>query len=601
MLRSRFLWKLYAGYALVILLSSAFVGGLVAKRVEVETLDETDDRLRTVALVVRDLVLLRGLEAADVQTQIHRLGEDIDIRVTVVRLDGVVVADSEKDPAHMENHAGRPEIQAAYRDGEGRSTRFSKTLGRVLRYLATPLHVDGEQIGVIRTALPLTALESRLVDVRRAVFLGAVLATVAALFVGFLYARRVTRPILSMALAAEEIAGGDYEQRVDSPGRDELGTLARAFNTMTRELRGSISAMEADRNKLTAILSSMVEGVVAVDRDERIVHINEVAAQLLKVTSDHVLARPIWEIARLHEASELLGEVLHDAKSAQRVLRMPGSPERVVELRASPLMSDGRLSGALLVLEDVTQLRHLETMRRDFVGNVSHELKTPVTVIRGMVETMIDDPDMPAETRDRFLAKVLTQAERMGDLVTDLLSLAHIEAAKSLADRTPLDLRTGTLRAVCVHQPLADGRGVTIRQILPPEPVFTLGDEELLVQAVGNLLSNAIKYSPDGGSVEVRLTVEDSRAVIAVEDRGPGIEARHQERLFERFYRVDKARSRELGGTGLGLAIVKHIALSMGGAVSVESTPGKGSTFRIHLPRFQRDASDPGDDDASEP
>lgn len=595
MLRSRFLWKLYAGYALVILLCSAFVGGLVAKRVESETLTETDGRLRTVALVILDLVRQEGLDGPGLQShglQAHmqRLGQKIGIRITIVRADGLVLADSEKDPRLMENHADRPEILAAYADGEGTSTRFSKTLGRVLRYFAVPLNVDAEPTAVVRTSLPLTDLESRLGDLRRAVFLGALLAALTALFVGFLYARRVTRPILSMAHAAEDIAGGDYEQRVDSPGRDELGTLARAFNTMTRELRGSISAMEADRTKLGAILSSMVEGVVAVDRDERIVHINQVAAQLLTVTSENVLSRPIWEIARLHEASELLGEVLSEAKNAQRVLRMPGSPERVVELRASPLMSEGRLSGAVLILEDVTQLRHLETMRQDFIGNVSHELKTPVTVIRGMIETMIDDPEMPGEIRDRFLAKALIQTERMGGLVTDLLSLAHIESAESLADRVPLDVRVGISRSVRDLQPLAEGRGVTIHHELPDAPVYTLGDEEFLVQAVTNLLNNAIKYSPRGSAVEVRLDVEEQRAAISVRDQGPGIEARHQERLFERFYRVDKARSRELGGTGLGLAIVKHISLSMGGEVSVDSTPGQGSVFRIRLPRYVRDA-----------
>ena len=612
MLRSRFLWKLYAGYALVILLSSGFVGGLVAKRVESKTLDETDTRLGAVAAVARDLVweqfkadgdwqledtelFKEGSSILTLQERLHRVGAEIQIRLTVVRRDGVVLADSEKDPGRMENHADRPEIIEAYESGSGRSTRFSKTLGRVLRYYAVPLTLnaaDADQVAVVRASLPLTALEDHLEDLRRAVFLGALASTMAALFVGFLYARRVTRPILSMAQASQEIAAGDYEQRVDSPGRDELGTLARAFNTMSRELRGSIASMEADRTKLSAILSSMVEGVVAVDRDERVVHINAVAAQLLTVTSENVLSRPIWEIARLHEASELLGEVLSEAKNAQRELRMPGSPERVVELRASPLMSEGRLSGAVLILEDVTQLRHLETMRQDFVGNVSHELKTPVTVIRGMIETMIDDAEMEPAMRERFLSRALLQAERMGDLVTDLLSLSHIESAPSLADMRPLDLRDSISRSVRTLQPLADGHSVTIVEKVPSEPVYALGEEEFLVQAVTNLLNNAIKYSPDNQFVEVRLSAHDNQALIEVEDQGAGIEAVHQERLFERFYRVDRARSRELGGTGLGLAIVKHIALSMGGEVSVDSTPGQGSTFKICLPRYVRSSAE---------
>ncbi len=592
MLRSRFLWKLYAVYAVVILLSSFFVGSTVTRRVESETVREVDQRLSSIAVTLREAARHRIVEAsapsaesaAELQAEITHIGDQLGVRLTIVRLDGLVIADSEQLPERMENHADRPEIIQAYVEGRGSATRFSKTLGRTLRYLAVPLVEDGAPVAMVRSSLPLTDLEGRLDQLQHAVFVGALLATLAALFLGFLHARRVTRPILSMVKAAEEIAAGDYEQRVHSSSRDELGILARAFNTMSRELRGSIAALSTDRNKLTAILSSMEEGVVAVDRDERVVHINEVAGDLLKVEPDQVVGRPIWEVAKLREVSEVLSAVLESSENQNTVVHFPGSPERVLELRGTPLWAGTGLAGAVLILQDVSRLRHLETMRQDFVANVSHELKTPLTAIRGMIETLLDDPDIDSARRDRFLQRVLLQAQRMGTLVNDLLSLAHLESAEAFSDPQPVDLATSIEQTILALQPVSEAKQVRIETDLPVESVWSMGDEDFFDQAIANLLNNAIKFSPRGKRVEVRLRVEGEEAWIEVEDHGIGIEAEHRDRLFERFYRVDKARSRELGGTGLGLAIVKHIALSMQGEVSVESTPGSGSTFRLKLP-----------------
>ena len=595
MLRSRFLWKLYAVYAVVILLSSFFVGSTVTKRVESETVREVDQRLSSIAVTLREGTRRQIVEAANpstgaataaagLQSEITHIGSLLDVRLTVVRVDGLVLADSEHLPERMENHAGRPEIIQAYAEGSGSATRFSKTLGQTLRYFAVPLVVDDESVAVVRSSLPLTDLEGRLDQLQSAVFFGALLATLAALFLGFLHARRVTRPILSMVKAAEEIAAGDYEQRVHSSSRDELGILARAFNTMSRELRGSIAALNTDRNKLTAILASMEEGVVAVDRDERVVHINGVAGSLLKVEPDQVLGRPIWEVARLREVSEVLDAVLESSQHQHTAVHFPGSPERVLELRGTPLWAQSGIAGAVLILQDVSLLRHLETMRQDFVANVSHELKTPLTAIRGMIETLLDDPEISPEMRDRFLGRVLLQAQRMGTLVNDLLSLAHLESAEAFSDPQPVDLVDSILQTIQALQPVSEAKQVRIETDFPQETVWSMGDEDFFDQAMANLLNNAIKFSPQGERVEVRLKVEGDVALIEVEDYGIGIEAEHRERLFERFYRVDKARSRELGGTGLGLAIVKHIALSMQGEVSVESTPGSGSTFRLKLP-----------------
>ena len=583
-LRSPFLRKLFAGYTLLILLATGLVGWLVAQRVEEETLAETDRRLFAVATLLRDLAEHYSDDVDILGERVESLGDTIETRLTVIQRDGRVLADSDRDPKGLDDHSTRPEILAALEDGQGTATRFSKTVGQKMRYLALPVG-DGSQT-VVRASLPLDVLEERLDDLRSVVLASAGIAFAVALGLGFLLARQMTRPILDMVETAERIASGESRdlQGLEAPGRDELGQLARAFNSMYRELQGSIAAMSADRNKLMAILRSMVEGVVAVDRDERIVHMNQVAAELLDVDADAVLSHPIWEVARLHEITDVLSEVMATESPVHRVVRRPGAPDRILELHGSPLVTDDGLSGAVLVLDDVTQLRRLETMRRDFVGNVSHELKTPLTAIRGMVETLLDDPDADPRFRKRFLDRVVVQADRMTTLVSDLLSLSRLESGSSILELIPIDVRQPVRESVRSLQPVADAKEIVVRTELPDHPVGVEGEEEALRQAVTNLLDNAIKYSAGGRQVIVRVLEEPNLAVIEVEDQGPGIEARHRDRLFERFYRVDKARSRELGGTGLGLAIVKHTALALGGKVSVDSRPGRGSTFRIHLP-----------------
>jgi len=354
---------------------------------------------------------------------------------------------------------------------------------------------------------------------------------------------------------------------------------------MNDERRRATSAISADRQKLTAILSSMVEGVVAVDRDERIVHVNQVAGRLLDAVPEDAAGRPIWEVTRLREVLEILGETLRSESVEHRPVRLPGTTDRFLELHASPLRSGaGALAGAVLVFHDVTRLRRLETVRRDFIGNVSHELKTPVTAIRGLVETLVDDPEIEPAVRDRFIGKIARQAERMSNLVSDLLSLSRLESQDQPLDQAALDVRDVLAESARALAPASEARRVTVRRAWPAEPLTVDGDEEALRQAVTNLLSNAVKYSPAGGEVTLAASRDAGDVVIAVTDRGPGIEPRHHERLFERFYRVDAARSRELGGTGLGLAIVKHTALALGGDVAVDSAPGAGSTFSIRLP-----------------
>lgn len=593
LLRSRFLWKLYAGYAAIIVLTAFLVWASMARVFRAESLAESDRVLHADVILLRELALrdvswqlqAPGAGTQDLESlrlQVQRLGHEIDARLTLIAPDGQVLADSERDASGLDNHAGRPEVAAALRGQVGLADRFSATVGRDQRYYAIPIERDGKIVGVARGAIFLRNLDEHMDQLRDAVLLGALGAIVVALVLGFAFAQRLSRPLQEMAAAAARLAGGSYAVRLEVTSTDELGALARSLNTLAREMQASLAALEAERDKLQGILAGMAEGVVAVDRDERVVHLNQMAARLLAIRED-VRSHPLWEVTSHHEVVETAAEAMAKAERVQRAWIQPGPLDRVFDLRASPLFTDGEVVGAVLVLEDVTQLRRLETMRRDFVGNVSHELKTPLTAIRGMVETLLDDPEAPPEIQRRFLQKVQAQAERMSNLVADLLSLSRLESGATL-DRMPLDLRDPALASVKALLPVAEAKEVKLVVEMPKTPLLIDGEDESLRQAITNLLDNAIKYSPRQKSVTLRVFSQNNQAFLEVEDHGIGIEAHHRERIFERFYRVDKARSRELGGTGLGLAIVKHICLALGGEVTVDSTPGRGSTFRIRLP-----------------
>jgi two-component system phosphate regulon sensor histidine kinase PhoR len=365
-----------------------------------------------------------------------------------------------------------------------------------------------------------------------------------------------------------------------------MGELARALETMSVQLDERMKSLSHERNQLRAVLASMLEGVVAVDCEERVVHMNHVAAALLGTSEADAAGKRFWELVRVQEIGDILKEVLSESADRTSEVSLNGATRvRLIEVHASPLRGpDGEIAGAVMVLFDVTELRHLETVRREFVANVSHELKTPLTAIRGFIETILEDADADEDVKRRFLERARDQALRISTLVNDLLVLSRVESEQQALEQVPLDLREVVRSSARRVSPDIRGRDLHFETVLPDEPVNLTGDEEALRQAVDNLLDNAFKYTPDGGTVRLVLRTEGPTAIIEVSDTGIGIQQHHQARIFERFYRVDKARSRELGGTGLGLSIVKHIAESHRGSVSVSSLSGEGSVFRITLP-----------------
>ena len=587
LLRSRFLWELYAGYAFIIVATAIVVGLMLVHDAERGVTDDIRDALQRDAILVRDIAapFVDAPPDSAFELRIRALGARTGVRYTVIAADGRVLADSNEDPAAMDNHRDRPEIMAAANNGMGTSTRFSRTVAANSMYLAIPVMKQGVLAGFVRTSETLEAISARRAAVRRSVGLAMLLPVLAALVLGLLVARSFTQPLINMTDAARAVAGGQEAPRLHVQRPDEIGELADALNAMTEQLHNQLDTMAADRNKTLAILAGMVEGVVAVDRDERVVHANAAAQAILGIDARTALGRRIWEVMRVVEVSDSLGEAMRQNRVRVSEVRIPTPlKDQVIQLTATPLRNAAdQIDGAVVVLHDVSELRQLESVRRDFVANISHELKTPLTAIRGLVETILDDRQMDRDTHDRFIEKIRDQSTRLGNLVSDLLTLSRLESGPGGLRFEAMDLRETVAESVRTQTHVAETKRVDLHLGVPERAVTIEGDSEAMRELVDNLVSNAIKYTPSGGRVDVKLVAENGSAVLEVADTGIGIPPEEQSRVFERFYRVDKARSRQLGGTGLGLSIVKHVALAHGGSVSLKSASGRGSTFRVQL------------------
>lgn len=584
----RLLWQLYPAYLALVVLALAAATWFYSGAFRHFYLEQTTASLETQAVLLRQQLQGQLQAAGDLPLEAlcRQLGERTGTRFTLILADGRVVGDSREDPARMENHAGRPEVRAALAGQVGRATRYSRTLGRDMMYVALPVLERERVAGVVRAARGGDAIDRAL----RALYLkgaaGGLLIILVTAIVSLLLSRRISRPLEQMTRGAERFAGGELGQRLVLGGSTEIEALAGAMNRMAAQLDDRIKAVVDQRNEQEAVLASMVEGVFAVDTEERILRINRAAELFLGVQSSQVLGRRIQEVVRKADLQRFVGRALASRRPVEGDIVLHDQQERFFQAHGTPLRdAHGRNIGALIVLNDVTRLRRLETVRRDFVANVSHELKTPITAIKGCVETLVDGAlNDPAAGR-RFLDIIARQAERLNAIIDDLLTLSRIEQE---AESQDIPLQTGPVREVlqaALQSCAVNAAARSIQLDLDcPEPLSASINPPILEQAVVNLVDNAVKYSDEGGRVLVQGLVTGGEVVIRVQDWGAGIAREHLPRLFERFYRVDKARNRKVGGTGLGLAIVKHIAQAHGGRVEVQSSPGQGSLFSIVLP-----------------
>ncbi|MDJ0976089.1 MAG: ATP-binding protein [Planctomycetota bacterium] len=588
-MRTSLFWKLFASHLGAVLVTIVCVSYFATAQTDEKAQDTTQRFLLSKLALIETISApaLRGEVTADsLQATVDALDDEPGTRYTVIAADGRVYADSDKNPREMEDHGSRPEVVDARRTGEGTATRYSSTLKKRMVYVAR--RVDGESglLGFVRVSLPVLSVDRDRADFRDSILMAALLA----MGLGFLpcvfLANRFVRPLRQLTKAATSFAAGGGRQPVPTDRADQIGDLARAFDTMADNLRERIDTITNERRELEAILGGMVEGVVAIDDESRVVMMNEAAGRILDVDTQKAQGRDVWEAIPLRPVAELVGRHLATAEVGEAEVQLPGPPaDRVLQLHAAPLnRQPSGQGGMVIVMHDITALRRLERVRRDFVANASHELKTPIAAIRGLLETILEDAEMDPETERSFLGRAHRQTGRLSELIEEMLALSRLEERADMAQSQRLDLREAIAEATETMLPLAAERGVMIERNVPDAPVFVMGTGESLQRIVGNLLENAVKFTNENTSVHVRLAKNGAGVQLEIQDEGPGIPARERERIFERFYRVDRGRSRDVGGTGLGLAIVKHLVLRLGGDVEVEGDPGEGSLFRVRLP-----------------
>ena len=587
--KKRLLWHLFFSYLLITLLSLVAVTWYATASLKKYLLKEVEAELEERALLFSPMLLqhLSPLDERAIDSLCKTVGQAASTRVTIVLPWGKVIGDSDNDPARMDNHLDRPEVAAALEGSRGVSARYSPTLGKEMMYLALPLKKHLRTQGIIRTAISVDNIDETLNAIeRRIAFAGLIIAVLAALL-SLLLSHRIRRPIEEIKRGAESFSRGEFDVRLPSSGLAEIAGLSQTMNRMAGELRERIRTITAQRNELEAVFSSMVEGVFGVDQEERLLGMNPSAARIVGCNAAAVQGRTIQEVIRLSELQRFVVGALSSEEPVEKDLVLYGEAERIVQARGAPLRdAEGKRIGVLVVLNDVTRLAKLENIRKDFVANVSHEIKTPITAIRGFVETLQEGRTQDQEEIRRFLEIIHRHVDRLEAIVEDLLTLSRMEKE---AETEGIPLEDHTVRDILARAVQACGDKAESKKIHLEidcrEDLKARMDPQLLEQAVVNLIDNAINYSEEGKSVTIKALERAQEIFIQVQDQGCGIERKHLDRVFERFYRVDKSRSRKLGGTGLGLAIVKHIVQSHGGRVSVESQLGVGSTFTLHLPR----------------
>ena len=493
-------------------------------------------------------------------------------RVTLIDTAGVVLGDSDFDPprlATLENHRTRPEVRDALRFGTGQARRMSASAGDEELYVAVRM-----PLGISRVSVRTREVDELFARSRLDILLVGVGAIVAVTVFGFFFSRSITQPIIALRDVAQSLAAGDLSRRPALSAPGEVGDLARAVHRLAEQLGARLATLEAEESLLTELFDSLTEGAIAVDASRQVMRINDVGRVLA-----HVDGEVPFAVDRLPDNADLR-TALQRALSGQIVeAREIMLFDRAVSLVARPL-TDG---GAVLAMYDFTPIRRLEQVRRDFVANVSHELRTPLTIVGGYAETLVDDIDMPVVNRHAFLQTILSNTRRMQRIVDDLLDLSRIESGgwrpNPVWSRVP-DVVADVMLAV---KPAADAKGIVVRADIPDDATRVYADPTALRQVLGNLVENAVRHTAEG-TVRVVARREGEQISLAVTDTGIGIPAEHLQRIFERFYRVDPARSREQGGTGLGLAIVRHLVEAHGGAVTAESEQGRGTTILTSWP-----------------
>lgn len=595
--------KLIFSYIFVILVSFGFIAFFLDKNLEENSLHNIQSSLIAQARLIENQISTESIQVDDafyLENLVKVLSPKTKCRITIINSKGKVLADSEKSQEEiprMENHLNRSEVKAALNGNVGSDTRYSSTLKIDMLYVALPLRDKDTTVGVLRLALTLESVRKTLFAIRKIVFPGLLLALGFAFALASLVASRTINPINRMIQISRKFSEGDFSRRIIQPSRDEIGELATTLNQMAQDIENKIREIKTQNQKLAAIFNSMIEGVIVIEKGGHIVSINPTVEKIFGVLKKDAEGKIFLEAIRNNDIAEVISTILKKGKPVSAEITLIYPVHRIFEVNAATIFDNDAISGCLVVIHDITEIRRLETVRSDFVANVSHELKTPLTSIKGFVETLLEGALDDKENNRNFLKIIQDHTERLNKLIDDLLSLSHLESKEMILNKKSFNLKQQLQEVISGFKSQLKKMSLEVSNDLPVN-IMVNADKDRIEQVFTNLIDNAIKFNKENGTIRiyaqeinpVRETTKFSNGVngkikIFVEDSGIGIPSKDIPRIFERFYRVDKARSRELGGTGLGLSIVKHIVELHGGSVGVESAEGFGSKFWFILPK----------------
>lgn len=584
MLSSRFFRRIFLPYLLLTCAVAGAIGGYAALRMRESYLQSARASLRNETVLVSNELsgdLAAGATAA-VKQKARRLGQDLQCQVAVIDSDGTVIGDDAPGSGRIENLRILPELQQAELNGDGYDIRPGRTQDKDLLYVAHKLQTEDGKTHFVRLSVYLSALDKQLRLLYGTMAMVVAIAIVLGALVCFYFASRTAGPVLELKEFAEALARGELNRRLLPSEGGEITNLAAALNTMADSLGRLISQTSKDRAELLAILASMSDGVIATDRRQRVIVVNQRAGDLFSFAWQQAQGKLLWELVRNEQILKAANEVL--ASPARKTFQVSPASGLYLEVTACTYPPGSAAEGLILVAHDTTQSVRYQELRKEFVANVSHELRTPLTVIKGYTETLRDGAISDPASGRKFLSTIERHVDQLTNLVSDLLELSKLESTTELSRKVSFDVAAVVRRATELLLPAAQRKELDLTMEIGRRPARVVGNPDYVERAVSNLVDNAIKYTPERGKIHVTVGRDAACVFIDVTDNGIGIPAGELSRVFERFYRVDRSRSREMGGTGLGLSIVKHVAQVHGGSIEVSSTPGQGSKFRLKIP-----------------
>jgi two-component system, OmpR family, phosphate regulon sensor histidine kinase PhoR len=585
-------WRIVLTYLVLIVLALSIFGVYMLQFIEKMYMTNLETHVREETSMLAELLSphIEWTEAGqrdEVQDILRSTATATSGRVTLLDRHGNVLLDTLTDEETTKNQLQDPEVAAAVNGGVGSAVRNMPYSSYNVLHLAVPVFDrSGAQQAIVRMAVPLQGAHETLQAMWARIGLSLLVVAVVASLFGLRFAHGIAAPIEAITRSTRKIAAGAFDERIHQRGRDELGVMADSINAMAARISEQIEDVTQQRGRLLGILTHLVSGVIVVDRSGRVSLVNPAVEALIGMPAEQLVEKWHWESGHHFGLSSLIDQAILGGEPQKKEITLHKPLERTVEVNITPIFSNsGNIAGAVVLLHDVSEWRRLERMRSEFVANVSHELRTPITAVKGFSETLLDGAMSDPEITRQFLQIINDESDRLTRLVTDLLELSKIESGHTVFHHAPFDLAKLAERTVTRYQHQAEQAGVTLQVALPGHAVEVNADSDRVAQVLINLLGNAIAYTPQGGTVSVSVEGDEEGVVLEVRDTGIGIPPEDLPRLFERFYRVDKARARRSGGTGLGLAIVKHIVEGHHGRVQVESTVGKGSVFRVWLPK----------------